>query len=473
MRINGRKEAAVTKDAERPGWAWWDNPEEDLPLRHAVRILRSAGSLEELVFAGGPPLDRALRSHQTQNRKMGRSDRLLLGTALYALARNRELYRRALPEAVPGDSEHLLLALLDGHRGDPGKVPHLPGGPLRWVRLLEAVSALRDNWVSILTQAWKLPARGAPPPVREALEGLLGIPHWWIEQGPWDRVGEVVKECARLKRPQRLILRAYPATAAAREDALRRLRAEGIACRPTHRSPWGLVVAGRHNVLASPAYREGRIEVQDEGSQLVACLCDPKPGEKVLDFCAGGGGKALALGAAMEGRGSVVAYDADARRLADARRRARRAGLGNVRVVADPSEVAKAGPYDLVLVDAPCSSSGTLRRNPDVAWRWSAEDVRRLGALQAQILDHAAALVRPGGLLVYATCSLLEPENGAQARGLLERRREFRPAPPGDRKGHAPLLDVPGAGEGAFRLAATLPQYDGDAFFLARFRREG
>lgn len=462
----------MTRDEARPAWAWWGGPEEELTFRHAVRILRTAGSLEELVFSGGPPLDRALRHHQTQNRKMGRSDRLLLGTALYALARNRELYRRALPAALPGDGEHLLLALLDGYRGDPGKVPHLPEGPLRWVRLLEGVTALRERWVSTLTAGWKTPVGGLPSSVQEALEGLLGIPVWWVEQGPWDRVGEVVKECARLKRPQRLILRVQPATAVARENALRRLRAEGIACRPTRRSPWGLVVAGRHNVLASPTYREGHVEVQDEGSQLVACLCDPKPGEKVLDFCAGGGGKALALGAAMEGRGAVVAYDADARRLADARRRARRAGLGNVRVIANPLEVERAGPYDLVLVDAPCSSSGTLRRNPDVAWRWSEEDVRRLGELQAEILDQAAALVRPGGTLVYATCSLLEPENGAQVRGFLERRPEFRPAPPGDRKGHAPLLDVPGAGEGAFRLPATLPQYDGDAFFLARFRRE-
>lgn len=463
----------MIQDEARPAWAWWGGAEEDLTLRHAVRILRTASSLEELVFSGGPPLDRALRHHQTQNRKMGRSDRLLLGTALFSLARNRELYRRALPAALPGDGEYLLLALLDRHRGDPGKVPHLPGGPLRWVRLLEALTGLRGKWVSTLTAAWKTPVGGLPSSVQEALAGLLGIPLWWVQQGPWERVGDVVEECARLKKPQRLILRVQPAAAGAREKVVAQLRGEGVACRPTRRSPWGLVVSGRHNVLASPTYREGRIEVQDEGSQLVACLCDPKPGEKVLDYCAGGGGKALALAAAMEGRGSVVAYDTDPRRLADARRRARRAGLGNLRVVADAGEVERAGPYDVVLVDAPCSSSGTLRRNPDVAWRWSEEDVRRLSALQAEILDRAAALVRPGATLVYATCSLLEPENGGQVRDFLERRPEFRPAPPGDRKGHAPLRDVPGAGQGAFRLPATLPQYDGDAFFLARFRRDG
>jgi len=461
----------LTRDTQRPAWAWWGTPGPDLAMRHAVRILRAAGHLEELVFSGGPPLDRALRNYQSQNRKMGRSDRLLLGTALYGLARNRELFRQAHPEAVLGDGEYLVLALLDERGGDPGKVPHLPGGPLHWVRILERSADLRQRWAACLTSRWKERAREPSAATREALEGLLGVPHWWVALGPWETVGDVVKEFARLKRPQRLILRVHPPTAEAREGAIAALRAQGVPCQPTQRSPWGIRVDGRHNVLALALHREGTVEVQDEGSQLVACLGDPKPGENVLDYCAGGGGKTLALAAAMEGRGTVVAHDADARRLADTRRRARRAGLGNIRVLAEVEAVKNAGPYDLVLVDAPCSSSGTLRRNPDVAWRWGEADVRRLAALQGEILDEAAALVRPGGTLVYATCSLLEPENRDQAHSFAQRHGEFRFAPPGDRRGHGPLLDVPGAGEGCFRLPANLPTYDGDAFFLARFRR--
>ncbi len=444
----------------------------ELPLRHAVRILRAAAPLEELVFSGGQPLDRALRHYQSENRKMGRTDRLLLGTALYALARSRELFRANLPEALPGDGEHLILAFLDETGGDPGKVPHLPGGPLRWVRLLEAVESVRTRWTAILARRWKDPPGEALPLAREALEGLLGIPFWWLEAGPWDSVGEALAELGKLKRPQSLILRSQPASEEARSQVLAQLRSLSIPCRPTRRSPWGIVVDGRHNVLGSALYRQGRIEVQDEGSQLVVCLCDPKPGERVLDYCAGGGGKALALGAAMQGRGSVVAHDADGRRLEDLRRRSRRSGLGNIRIVRDAAEVQRAGPYDVVLVDAPCSSSGTLRRNPDVAWRWKEDDVRRLVGLQAKILDAAAPLVRPGGILVYATCSLLEPENGDQVGGFLQRHPRFGLAPPGERAGHGPLVDIPGAVQGYFRLPADLPRYAGDAFFLARFRRE-
>ncbi|MFU8858515.1 MAG: hypothetical protein ACNA8S_16105, partial [Deferrisomatales bacterium] len=284
--------------SDRPGWAWWGaRPAGELPLRHAVRILRAAAPLEEVVFSGGRPLDRALRHYQAEHPKMGRTDRLLLGTALYGLARNRELLRCVLPDALPGDGEHLILAFLDARGEDPGKVAHLPGGPLVWVQRLEAADSLRRRWTATLEASWKAPPTGLPRAVSEALEGLLGVPAWWLREGPWGTIGEAVRELAKLKRPQNLILRAQPATPEGRAGALAGLRDLGVPCRPTRRSPWGIVVDGRHNVLGSAPYREGRIEVQDEGSQLVVCLCDPKPGERVLDYCAGGGGKALALGA--------------------------------------------------------------------------------------------------------------------------------------------------------------------------------
>ncbi len=458
------------KRRERPRWAWWGRPGEDVSLRHAVRILRSAGSLEELVCGGGAPLDRALRRYQQHHKAMGRSDRLLLGTAVYGLARNREALRLALPDAVPGDGHLLLLALLDQQRGDPGKVPHLPEGALPWVLALERLGRLREQAVSQISAAARLSLAGVDPLVLRALSVLFSVPEWWFARGPWSTVGAAVRELSRLKRPQGLTLRAQ-AHRGTRDEAVRILRAEGFPARPTHRSPWGIRVEGRHNVLASPPYREGRVEVQDEGSQLVACLCDPKPGERILDLCAGGGGKALALASMLGGKSSVIAHDVDPGRLADTRRRARRSGLGNVRVVESLPDVERLGPFGLVLVDAPCSSSGTLRRNPDVAWRWSEADALRLVALQAELLDRAAGLVQAGGTLVYATCSLLECENGEQARGFAARHPEFAPAPPGDRREHAPLLDVPAADQGWFRLAADLDEYEGDAFFFARFRR--
>jgi len=436
-----------------------------------VRILGRASSLEELVYARGQPLDRALRQYQADNRKMGQQDRLLLGEAVYSLARNREVVRAALPEAIPGDGRHLLLALLDTWGGDPGKLPHLPEGAIPWVRALERLAALRERCAGLLDAQGEGPCPGRGAGVRDAFELLFSLPAWWLDGGPWQTMEEALRELGRLKRPQNLVLRAQ-VHRAGREEVLTALRALGIPCRPTPRSPWGIRVEGRHNVLGSDLYRDGLIEVQDEGSQLVACLADPKPTERVLDLCAGGGGKSLALAAAMGGRGTVIAHDADRARLADTRRRARRGGLGNIRVVAEPGEVERLAPFDLVLVDAPCSSSGTLRRNPDVAWRWDEAALERLVGLQREILDRAAPLVQKGGHLVYATCSVMKAENQAQVAAFLQRHTDFRAAPPGERSGHQPLLDVAGAGEGLFRLSANLPRYYGDAFFLARLRRD-
>lgn len=463
----------MTERRPVPPWARWQEPALELPLRHAVRILQRAGRLEELIFQPkGPPLDRALQAHQRAHRSMGRNDRLLLGTALFSLARGRVLYRRGLDDAVPGGGSLLLLALLDHLAAPPGRVPHLPGGVSPWSSALARVERQRREWAETLADHWDEPLGGPSAPAVDALCGLFSIPSWWLPHGPWRNVGDAVLELATLKRPQHLVLRVQ-AHRASREEVLRRLSEQGIPAHATRRSPWGAVVEGRHNVLATDLYRDGAVEVQDEGSQLVACLCDPRPGERLLDLCAGGGGKSLALAAAMKGRGEVVAYDVELRRLADTRRRARRAGLGNIRVAETLPEVQERGPYDLVLADVPCTSSGTLRRNPDVAWRWEPADLERLVDTQAAILDTAATLVKAGGSLVFTTCSLLEAENRRQAEAFAARHPSFETAAPGERRGHGPLLDVPQAERGFFRLAANLPRYEGDAFFLARFRKRG
>ncbi len=471
MKATGKPIQAPT--SPWPSWAWWGREPPGLPLRHAVRLLRQASDLEELACGDGegrPPLDRALQAYQRSHKALGRTDRLVLGTALYSFARNREVLRAALPAAVPGDGGLLLLGLLDALAADPGDVPHLPEGVAPWLAARDRVAALRVGWLRTLEAAPQTPLGDASPALRAAVEGLFSVPSWWLDRGPWETVGAAVGELARLRRPQQLQLRAQAHRLTQRE-ALEELRREKISVKATLRSPWGIRIDGRHNVLALEVVRRGDLEVQDEGSQLVACACDPKPGERVLDLCAGGGGKTLALAAALQGRGQVVAHDADPRRLEDAKRRARRAGLGNVRVVADRGELDRLGAFDQVLVDAPCSSTGTLRRNPDVAWRWSPAALDRLVALQATILDDAAGRVAPGGTLVYATCSLLEPENGAQTRAFLTRHGDFAPAPLGDRTAHAAFADLPSDADGGLRLRADLPRYGGDGFYLARLRR--
>ena len=455
-----------------PPWIWWEKPAPSLRVRHAAALLRRGALLEEVVFSGSSPLDRALQAYQRANPKLGRNDRLVLGTATYALARNRETLRFSLSDTEPGRGELLVLALLDALALGPTAVPELPGDPERWGRALVALSRERRRCVKVLEAASGASARAAGSEVQEALTRLFSVPGWWLDQGPWPTVGEALVELGRLKAPQHLCLRVQRRDPS-REQVLSELEALGIPARLTQRSPWGIVVEGRHNVLATDLHRTGAVEVQDEGSQLVACLCDPRPDEKVLDLCAGAGGKVLALASMLGGRGSLVAYDPDRSRLDQTRRRARRAGLGNIRAVGDRAEVERLAPYDLVLVDAPCSSSGTLRRNPDVAWRWRPEELTRLTELQTEILDQAATLVAPGKWLVYVTCSLLDSENMIQLSRFLERHPEFSPQPVGDRRAHAPLLDLPGAEAGAFRLPADLSRYDGDAFFLARLRKVG
>ena len=258
-------------------------------------------------------------------------------------------------------------------------------------------------------------------------------------------------------------------------DALRaRLAGEGVGAEPTRHSPWGLVLDGRANAFTLASFREGWFEIQDEGSQLIALACGARPGWTVVDACAGAGGKSLALAAEMRNKGSLHALDADAERLDEARRRARRAGVHNLRaraIAAGAEAEAQlqdlAGKAEVVLVDAPCSGLGTLRRKPDARWRLTPEDPARFAALQRELIRRFAALVRPGGRLVYATCSVGPTENDDVAE-FAEREVGLRPAP------IAPLLGEERAralGAGAARLTLLPHRHGTDGFFVATFER--
>jgi 16S rRNA (cytosine967-C5)-methyltransferase len=247
---------------------------------------------------------------------------------------------------------------------------------------------------------------------------------------------------------------------AARDPAL----VPGSAATPF--SPVGLRLTEAINVEATEAWRNGLVEVQDEGSQLVALACEARPGLTVVDLCAGAGGKALALAAGMANAGRIVACDTDRARLSRMAPRLARAGAANVEArLLDPMREAEAladlaGAADLVLVDAPCSGSGTWRRNPEARWRLTPDRLERLAALQSRLLDLAAALVAPGGALVYAVCSLLAAEGREQAAAF-SARSSLVEAPPLILAGRA-------AGPG---LLLT-PGHDGtDGFFVARWRR--
>ena len=280
-----------------------------------------------------------------------------------------------------------------------------------------------------------------------------------------------------------------------RAEAQAALAAEGWEAVPTPLSPWGLRIEGRRPVTGGPAFQSGLVEIQDEGSQVLAALTGVKPGMRVVDWCAGAGGKTLALAAMMGNKGQIVACDVSASRLEGAVRRLRRAGVTNVErhlvTTGDKWAKRRAGAFDRVLVDAPCTGTGTWRRNPDARSRLSEQDLLELTRKQSGILDTAQALVRPGGWLIYGTCSLLEEENEAQVSAFLTRHAGFALVPldrawpfEGTPPGDMPSGDMPAGGtssrgtpsgdappgEGAM-LSLTPARHGTDGFFAAVLER--
>ncbi len=284
---------------------------------------------------------------------------------------------------------------------------------------------------------------------------------------------DLADELAALARPAALDLRVN-LLKTTRETAKAALAAAGIIAEPTPLSPWGLRVAGRPPITAAAPFRDGWVEIQDEGSQLAAALADARPGMRVVDFCAGAGGKTLALAMTMGNRGHIVACDVHAARLDGAIRRLRRAGVHNVEphllAAGDKWRKRHAGGFDRVLVDAPCTGTGTWRRNPDARRRLAEADLIALVAKQASILDQAAPLVRRGGRLIYATCSLLAEENEAQLSAFLQRHADFALLPLA-RAWPGPASEAVAALLAEPTLALTPARHGTDGFFAAVLAR--
>lgn len=258
-----------------------------------------------------------------------------------------------------------------------------------------------------------------------------------------------------------------------REAARRMLAAEGVAADPTPFSPLGLRLRRRVPLGNFAAFEQGFVEVQDESSQIAALLADARPGMRVVDFCAGAGGKTLALAAGMANRGKLVACEVSQYRLDRAARRLRRAGVTNVERRALTGERDKwvkrhASSFDRVFADVPCLGTGTWRRNPDAKWRMRREDLAELVERQQQILRSAARLVRPGGRLIYATCSLLCEEDEAQAEAFLAAAPEFTLLPV-ERVWRETIGGASPCGEQYLRL--TPARHGTDGFFVAIFER--
>ncbi|GAC1345615.1 MAG: RsmB/NOP family class I SAM-dependent RNA methyltransferase [Acetobacteraceae bacterium] len=355
-------------------------------------------------------------------------------------------------------------------------------------RLLVAASLLLEGWtLAGLRQSFSGGQYGPAAliaPEAEALAAIEGhtldhpampeavrieVPDWVLPHLAARFGADLLPEMTAALDPAPLDLRVN-LLKSTREAAHAALAAEGLEPEPTPLSPWGLRIDGRRAVTSGPAFQSGLVEIQDEGSQLVAALVGAKPEMRVVDWCAGAGGKTLALAMTMDNRGTLVACDVSAPRLDGAVRRLRRAGVHNAErhlvTVGDKWAKRRAGTFDRVLVDAPCTGTGTWRRNPDARLRLRPLDLEELQPKQAGILDAAARLVRPGGRLIYATCSLLPQENEMQVDAFLQRTPGFRLLP----LDQVWTLPAPLPGPGPY-LALTPLRHHTDGFFGAVLER--
>lgn len=422
-------------------------------LQSAIEILKD-------IFLSGRPADRIVESWGRSNRYAGSKDRAAISELVYTVLR-----RRAELSAATGHEDARLLAFAAQALVNGEDISSLADGSRH------APEPLTEEESATLAAA-VLPGADAPLWVR------LNYPEW-LHPELEEAFGDALeREMSALLERAPTDLRVNTLKTS-RDAALKALKDAGLTADPCPWSPWGLRLTSRGNLPALTAYRDGAIEIQDEGSQIACLLAGVKSGEQVVDLCAGGGGKSLALAAMMGNRGQIYACDTDGRRLAPLEPRAQRAGIRNVQTTVlgpwhpgdpDPNLAGLAGRVDCVLVDAPCSGTGAWRRSPDARWRLGPDTLAGYRAAQEEVLARAADLVRPGGRIVYVTCSLLPSENERQVEAFLATHAGFAVVswaafwPEGEVPPPAP----PGS---ALRLSPASTGTDG--FFVAILEREG
>lgn len=400
---------------------------------------RLQGAIEVLteVEERKRPIANALKDWGTAHRFAGSGDRAAIGNIVYDALRLKLSHAWLMDDESPAALAHAVLyrqwgftpeALaeqLDGDRFAPAPLPEATLAAFARRNLSDAPDHVRAD-----LPEWIVPA------FRENFGDS-----WLVEA-----------EALNLRPSLDLRVNTLKAERGKVKKALARAGADLTAIAPHGlRIPPGSGADRLPNVTAELAFQKGWFEVQDEGSQIVARLADAHAGQQVLDYCAGGGGKTLALAADMDNAGQVHAYDADRTRLAPIIERLRRAGTRNVQVHDDAAALEGLA-FDRVLVDAPCTGTGTWRRRPDIKWRLSEKNLDERAAQQADVLAAASQFVKPGGLLIYVTCSLLPAENQARIAAFLECNDAFS------------ALDMKAIWQARFPEAATLPHFTGDRF---------
>ncbi|MFM9880118.1 MAG: RsmB/NOP family class I SAM-dependent RNA methyltransferase [Burkholderiaceae bacterium] len=423
---------------------------------HPQALLDSCAELVALTLKFDHPADAVVARYFRLHKNLGPRERNTLAETVFNVLRKKlllEAFAQAAPKGSGAKERKLAILGFFGPRDFLKSV--LNDAEKTWLDRCDAVD-VNANGNGLMD----LHRHNLPEWLAAALKAQVGEGFWplvasFAEMAPLDVRVNIFKQ-------KRAVATELLASAAIKSEV-------------TPYSPWGLRLVGKPALNKQPSYLEGEIEVQDEGSQLLALLVDAGRGEMVVDFCAGAGGKTLALGAAMKNTGRLYAMDTSAHRLDALKPRLARSGLSNVHPVVIAHERDErikrlAGKIDRVLVDAPCTGLGTLRRNPDLKWRHNPQGVAELALLQAAILHSAARLLKPGGRLVYATCSVLPQENEAIAQAFSQAHPDFTPL---DVAALLTALKVPAA-EGLctgpyMRLWPHLHQTDG--FFAAVWQK--
>ncbi|MBF0414846.1 MAG: RsmB/NOP family class I SAM-dependent RNA methyltransferase [Magnetococcales bacterium] len=380
------------------------------------REIAVAGQLLERVFSSRQAADRIL-DHHFRAEHTGQLERRRLGALVYGVLRHRSLLQAEcehyFPEVPPGSAVLAAMALVMLARGS-GVVLDPP-----WPPPLANLAQVEDP----------LPQDLLPPWIKVSLPQWIWQ-HWSARFGGSET--EALMHCMNTAAAVDVRVNIGKTT---RDAVLEQLRSLGVRAEPTPFSPDGCRLEGHPALVDHPSWRQGFLEVQDEGSQIISHLVAPKPGMTVVDFCAGAGGKTLHMAALMRDRGRIWAVDTEVERIRRMQPRIKRGGIRSIRTLVVRHE-GDAGLKKLfqgaerVLVDVPCSATGTLRRNPEIKWRLTPDQLETYHLRQCAIIQAASRLVAPRGRLIYATCSLMERENEAVVQGFLAENRNFRPVFP-------------------------------------------
>ena len=357
---------------------------------HPKALLDACAELVRLTLQFNHPADAVVSRFFRDNRNLGPRERATLSETVFKVLRQKLLYEH-MARSGSGAKERRLAIL--GF-----------AGPRDFVK--SALNDTEKKWLDMCDSI---------QPGDLMSQHIHNLPDWLARPLKEQLADEFDALAKSFQEPGTLDLRVNDLNEK-RAEVQKELTAAGIVCEPTPFSPWGLRLQGKPSLAKVKAFERGAVEVQDEGSQLLALLLDAHRGEMVVDFCAGAGGKTLAIGAAMRNTGRLYAMDTSAHRLDALKPRLARSQLSNVHPAAiaherDDRVKRLVGKIDRVLVDAPCSGLGTLRRNPDLKWRQKPEGIAEVAITQTAILDSAARLLKSGGRLVYATCSVLPQEN--------------------------------------------------------------